>query len=74
MARPYEIETLAFAYELRCEGMAWKRIARIVGERADGLRCAIERVKQHGINAPLRVCGATVDRKPMRLEDVNEQS
>lgn len=74
MARPYEIETVVLAYELRCEGMSWKCIAQTIGKSAGGLRSAVGRVKRHGINAPLKVCGVTVGRKPMRLEDVNEQS
>jgi len=44
---PYE--DLAFAYELRTEGICWKLIASSLGVECDSLKHAIGRVKKYGM-------------------------
>lgn len=49
MPRMYDIHTLAFAYELHCEGMTWEQVADVVGGNVERLKKSIYRLTKNGI-------------------------
>jgi hypothetical protein len=40
---------LAFAYELRNCGIAWKRIGAVFGRSGDAVRCSVRYAEKNGI-------------------------
>lgn len=58
------LEELVLAYELRCEGCCWKRIAYGLGYDPVYIRNSVNRAKHVGIHS--RVMGFGVDRAPRR--------
>lgn len=53
MSKPHDIETIAFAYELKCEGFTWEFIADMVGGSVDKIRWAVRKHLKLGVQRNL---------------------